>query len=839
MSRIVSITGDRTLADATGWKVHAPRFAYRLGEATTLTLRFLSDAQDEVWYPWERRTLTITYEDDTFEYWTVVKVNRTWGADGAALECIPYAHALMAGIVLVDYIDNTDAEGLGPDGVPAFDVPTARFSLVDRPLTEALGILFGAEWTGYVSTILGLGSVDEVLADVRVTLGAVGNSVLTTLNDLCAQVGAEWRARYVSGAPSVLIDVAPRFGSTFAAWRPVMGADAARYTVAGVDGAVLTLQTAEGYPIYDTQSLAWGGLDLVTAAGAVYTVSSGARGGVLTLPTALHGLAEGDAVTLRNPEHSGAGNAFTITEENDVEVFFSRLIPLGGTTEGEDADAATIAGAWWQVVAIDGNAITLDTVIGWRDGLFVPYTLLNRSRLLADPEDLVKTRIVGFTANDGDGQSVVTLLADGDEYAVGDWVEILTPTSDGERPMYALIDTDAEDARSRVDRYEAFNDVSPYANVLARQGVSADFSQWQDGAPVGWQSVQTGEIRDAGTVAQLTEGVQHGAYVARISKPRGGTFVSNWIAPQHKASGSGPYVSAWAALTVRQGRVVMRIEAEDGTLFPPVASTEQAEAVTPTGALPLTTALAIGGVTPAANRVRLRFEFDAGTIVDFDAATITASLTAQPYQADMGPEALWLAAVEFFREFGGIQPAQLRCEIWDLSQVSGFSSAQPIACGDDVTVTIHDRAYSTRVVELTVEHDPIHGAVEQSLVLSKRLTDFRPLRRKRPIRASQPRTGVPTDGHYVLVSEEPEAITYDVEGTATLTRDVEAVTVTMPAFGSYSATDYDLDVVTFGPSGIAARDTTPSTQVVSFTRPGGQTLAFTIPTLLVTTHPAS
>lgn len=394
--------------------------------------------------------------------------------------------------------------------------------------------------------------------------------------------------------------------------------------------------------------------------------------------------------TLDHPIQGGTGgglasegNRQRLMKTEDAQQYFSRVVGLAGP----DGEQITIGQASWAVSGAAYSAPNTTLTLG-DDPIYVTnspgVTGVQVGNATQGWFDVVSTQtpdqvVVSGDASALNGQQGRFRLSTGAE---------LTYVSD----------PGAEASSGAVTHSLVRSDIPPARNLLTAAGITADFSTWSGGLPVGWNA-------SAVTVTEETDEryVQAGTKSARVSGNAQGVFYSNGVT--FTPTTLSPYLSTWIAVRVLSGRI--RLEVQDignGYLYP-LNSKDKADAEGD-----VVRGLAIGGLTPLGGSHRVRITcLKASTVFVVDSVTLTQSPVPYEYVPDMGPEALFHACMAKLALDGGIQPDQLEGEWFDLSYLDGATTDEA-SIGAKVQVKDAERGGSftvdteTRLVELTRQY---------------------------------------------------------------------------------------------------------------------------------------
>lgn len=381
------------------------------------------------------------------------------------------------------------------------------------------------------------------------------------------------------------------------------------------------------------------------------------------------------------------GNRQALLKSEDAQKYFSRVVGLAGP----DGEQITIGQATWAVsgavysapnttLTLSANPIYVTNSPGITGVQFGNATQGWFSLVSTSPPGTV---VVSGDASALNGQSGRFRLSTGAD-------------------LTYVADPAAESTAGVTTLPLVRSDIASASNLLVSAGVSADFSTWSAGLPIGW-SKTTGL-----TVTEETDEryVQSGTKSARCSGNEAEAIYCGSVS--FTAGTANPYLSTWIAVRVLSGRI--RFEIEDvatGALYP-TDDGEKAEAQGDT-----VRALSIGGQAPGTGTYRIRVScVTDSTEFVLDSATLTQSPAPFEYTPDMGPEALMHVCGAKLALEGGIQPDQYEGDWFDLSYLAGATEDEA-AVG--AKVQLKDAASSgaftvnieTRLVELQRQY---HGA---------------------------------------------------------------------------------------------------------------------------------
>lgn len=389
---------------------------------------------------------------------------------------------------------------------------------------------------------------------------------------------------------------------------------------------------------------------------------------------------------IEGPTAGGAAseaNRQRMTRTIDAQLYFSRVVGLAGP-EGEQV---TVAQATWPVSGASYSApnttLTLD-----QDPIYVTNTPGNSGIEFGNASDgwftVVSTAVPNEVVVSGDasalnGTDCRFRLATGDD---------LTYLSD------PAAETDSEVVVRVLER----SDIPPAKNLLEENGITADFSSWSGGSPVGWNT-------SGCSVSEETDAryVQAGSKSARVSGGAGGVFYSDNMTVTPTAA--APYLSTWIAVRVLSGRIRLEVEDVSSGYQYPLNNKDAADAKGD-----VVRALAIGGLTPLSGSHRVRITcMESSTVFVVDSATLTQSPVPFEYTPDMGPEALWHACGALLALEGGDQPDQYEGEWFDVSYLDSATEDESTIgakvqykdaeAGGSFTIDVE-----SRLVELVRQH---------------------------------------------------------------------------------------------------------------------------------------
>lgn len=388
------------------------------------------------------------------------------------------------------------------------------------------------------------------------------------------------------------------------------------------------------------------------------------------------------------------GNRRKLVRRSESNQYFSRVVPLAGPPE----ETVSVGQAAWSVASGSGTtALTLNDDPIWADGVLIGM----------------------YFGNDADGFKQVTGSTAPNQITLA----TLFAGTQGRFALDALgteltyLAASDEAAGGRADRRLRRTDVAPFDNIIDTGSVSADLSEWSTGMPVG--------VKKVGTVivTQVTDSlyVKHGTSSAKVQCDTGEGIRTINLALE--PTSESPWHSAWVHLYVEQGQIKLELEDSAGTVHPvqQVANSSVKNLV----------AIAISGMDPVAGNAKLRVIATQDTTIFYlDAWTLTRSASAYEFAPLMGPRALWKHAAQLLNEEGGILNDAYEGHLLDVSEIEG-AGFEPIELGSHVLVkdswngTAHGINFSTRVVEVAIEEDAVHGPVSKRVRLSRLRKDFR------------------------------------------------------------------------------------------------------------------
>ncbi len=389
----------------------------------------------------------------------------------------------------------------------------------------------------------------------------------------------------------------------------------------------------------------------------------------------------------------GEGNRQNLLIQDSEEDYFSRIVPVAG----QGNETIGIGGVVFDVNE-SGGEITFDDDYFPEDGF-----------LLLSNEDL-------YFGNDSDGWFEVTTVQAPDKIFVSG-----TPTGitsgrfaigASKKQMVFMESKDAVDDIGVVEIDYRRTDISPYVNLIKKQGISDDFSTFSSGVPEGTAKVGTP------TASEETsdEFVKFGSKSCKVVAD-----TDEGLSWDVEIDNEYPYFSLLTYLKVSAGGIKIEFEDSAGNLVPEgqFAETDQ----------DITQALSMEGAKPASGTATIRVvATEDSTTFYLDACTLTNSPQAQPFQPLMGVYDLWKESARQLNQFGGIQPSEYRGKCWDDAYFDG--SLNEIEIGSWVTVkdgwngTSYDINFTGRILEVSYVEEFGKGRLEKTVVISNRPRDL-------------------------------------------------------------------------------------------------------------------
>lgn len=293
-----------------------------------------------------------------------------------------------------------------------------------------------------------------------------------------------------------------------------------------------------------------------------------------------------------------------------------------------------------------------------------------------------------------------------------------------------VFDPVLEEKFGRVELPIDFPDIPPYENIYEREtGDSGDMSG--DGVPAGWtpgSGVTITQVTDAPYVSFGTRALK-----IEFTNVLDTAFSTGFALTPTQRS---PQFSFWIAGRAEVGSVRVSLVDANGRGEP--VGNEKAEFHNDELG-----AIGAGGLLPGAGSARLRFTaLEAPSTLYVDAITITQSIGPWEYAREMGPKALYFAAVRYMKREGGITK-QVRYDgdlfdphvldednnLFDEIVLGRWVRVQTFHEPDGVNADIPVINFDARITEITTTEDPNFGRLQkrvsfeiQRLNVTKRFT---------------------------------------------------------------------------------------------------------------------
>lgn len=423
----------------------------------------------------------------------------------------------------------------------------------------------------------------------------------------------------------------------------------------------------------------------------------------------LDGVAYPERRPIQEPGY-GENNLFDLQIQDGENNLFTMVIPFGGRDEttrvGINGLEWDIAGMVWKPMPMETEITLVDDVIYYDDLYDANFSIVTNDPLFAY-YDIVRVEAPNKIVVFGD----VTLGA-------ATKLRILSSRGAGKTggigtELTYVFDPVLEELLGRVELVVDFPDISPYKNIYEDSGESADMSD--DAVDAGW-------VTDAGvTLSKVTDAayVSYGTRATKMVFPTTGDQASSpqFLLEPIKIS---PQFSFWLAGRVTQGAV--RISLVDAAGRNEPIGEEKVEFRNDEVG-----AIGAGGLLPREGNARLRFTaLSDDTEMYLDAVTVTQSTGPWDYSADMGPKALYFAAVRYLKRESGItKQVQYDGDLFDAAILDEASDLiDEIVLGRWVRIqTFHEQQgpntdipvinFDARVTEITTTEDPDHARLQK------------------------------------------------------------------------------------------------------------------------------
>jgi hypothetical protein len=407
---------------------------------------------------------------------------------------------------------------------------------------------------------------------------------------------------------------------------------------------------------------------------------------------------------IQGPGGAGDPNRVRTSHLRDTRDFFNRIIPLSG----DDENLVTIADAEFL-----GHSESPAGTIRLEPDVRIVHAASQFVGLFIGNADIGFSEIL--TSAVGPPNVFTTDGTEAD--MVGEWLRLAQDSAGSD-----LVDVDLKssvDVHGPVERVERFHGISPYPNLMVREGHIASMDEGS-GAADSWLPTGAAKVGSPDT-NQNTDAdfFFFGDGSLKVECNADGEGVE-WELT-FPADTDDPYASAWAHLVLTTGTVKVEIEGNDGEIWPP-------EEIASSNATTLH-ALTIGGMEPTAGTIKVKIiGITTGTVFYVDAVAVTRSAEPWQYADKMGPATLFEAAVRMLKDEGGTIPPSIDGEVLD---VTAIKAGTEIVLGSHVEykdlyllgTPIID--VTSRVVEVTTyESPPPEGRFKKEIRLSSKRKDF-------------------------------------------------------------------------------------------------------------------